>query len=691
MQFTATYPKSLPLVTLSGDKDLSDATRYKIRHIIETEPKILVAEGDPMIWQIGEAIRDVLEDAAQAQAVGKEMPSLEEERAVHEAAVAKLMKEQQDEQQKKKDSEVMEEDRLLGNMVEEELKRQKTKYKEAKRKSKPPGLNRELSMDHDGGSADDRLFFDQPITMTDETNYTWLFQGVSGKCRIRRGPVSEVYTVRLITSGSTADTPTLVLKETSLEEVTSDGGNFKRQLQLLETLLEDTKKAQHRHVLEFLDFKIHMSSEGFWSINLLTEYANKGSLEELLDVVVALPVAKARAWTIELLDALRYLHDRGIIHQDLHAGNVMLVRSALGDIRVKLGDCGYQQQLHAISGKNFAASASSSARSAYWLAPEISQASRSQFSQKTDVWDFGIVFLQMLFGLDILQNYVSPNALMEKMALSSSMGEIVQKFFKADSKKRPRAFELSSCEFLATDAPILVAEPSTLTSRKGSLTSMAPTTPGRLRRESMHNGFHSSRYKEDFVEEGRLGVGGFGEVVRARKKLDGNYYAIKKITQKSSSSLTEILKEVRLLSQLNHPYVVRYYNTWTEELADTSGLQEESVISETEASDDNGSHFRSSDGDLAASTGGLDFISSSGYPEIEFGFDSDEHGSDPDDEEFESYGEDDEEDTSTSGQRNKRTNGLGLELKRTRSDSRYGHSTRTILYIQMEYCEKRVR
>lgn len=68
-----------------------------------------------------------------------------------------------------------------------------------------------------------------------------------------------------------------------------------------------------------------------------------------------------------------------------------------------------------------------------------------------------------------------------------------------------------------------------------------------------------SRYAHDFVEEGRLGKGGFGEVVKARQKLDGQIYAIKKITQKSSAQLDDVLKEARLLSQLNHPSVVRKY------------------------------------------------------------------------------------------------------------------------------------
>jgi translation initiation factor 2-alpha kinase 4 len=143
--------------------------------------------------------------------------------------------------------------------------------------------------------------------------------------------------------------------------------------------------------------------------------------------------------------------------------------------------------------------------------------------------------------------------------LSDSLNEFVVKLFKTDSKKRPRAFELTSYAFLATDAPILEDDSSVQTSRFGSVTELLPATPRRPRHDSFNMGgaFPRSRYTEDFVEEGRLGKGGFGEVVKARKKLDGQIYAIKKITQKSSASLTEVLKEVRLLSQLSHPSVVR--------------------------------------------------------------------------------------------------------------------------------------
>jgi serine/threonine protein kinase len=38
-----------------------------------------------------------------------------------------------------------------------------------------------------------------------------------------------------------------------------------------------------------------------------------------------------------------------------------------------------------------------------------------------------------------------------------------------------------------------------------------------------------SRYESDFDEIQKLGKGGFGQVYKVRNKLDGNFYAIKKI------------------------------------------------------------------------------------------------------------------------------------------------------------------
>ena len=76
-----------------------------------------------------------------------------------------------------------------------------------------------------------------------------------------------------------------------------------------------------------------------------------------------------------------------------------------------------------------------------------------------------------------------------------------------------------------------------------------------------------SRYREDFVEGVVLGRGGYGKVVVATNKLDGNGYAIKKINFSgvSSTRFTRILREVKSLARLDHPNIVRYNSAWIED------------------------------------------------------------------------------------------------------------------------------
>ena len=72
----------------------------------------------------------------------------------------------------------------------------------------------------------------------------------------------------------------------------------------------------------------------------------------------------------------------------------------------------------------------------------------------------------------------------------------------------------------------------------------------------------TSRYKNDFDEIGRIGEGGFGKVYKARHRLDGNIYAIKKIKLKKDMNSEEnkkIRREITYFSGLNNRYIVRYF------------------------------------------------------------------------------------------------------------------------------------
>lgn len=85
----ATYPKSPPLLALKAHTNLKDATVFKIQKFLEDQPAILAKEEQEMIFSIIEGIQEILQEAAEAKAAGKALPTLEEERAAHEAALVR--------------------------------------------------------------------------------------------------------------------------------------------------------------------------------------------------------------------------------------------------------------------------------------------------------------------------------------------------------------------------------------------------------------------------------------------------------------------------------------------------------------------------------------------------------------------------------------------------------------------------
>ncbi|TMW55598.1 hypothetical protein Poli38472_010480 [Pythium oligandrum] len=81
----------------------------------------------------------------------------------------------------------------------------------------------------------------------------------------------------------------------------------------------------------------------------------------------------------------------------------------------------------------------------------------------------------------------------------------------------------------------------------------------------------SSRFEQDFEVIGILGQGGQGVVYKVQSKLDGCYYAVKKVTfpkaiQRNSPALLQALREVKAMAAMApHENVVRYHTAWLEE------------------------------------------------------------------------------------------------------------------------------
>lgn len=91
-------------------------------------------------------------------------------------------------------------------------------------------------------------------------------------------------------------------------------------------------------------------------------------------------------------------------------------------------------------------------------------------------------------------------------------------------------------------------------------------TPDPLSPFSLNSGY----YRKFFVEEKKIGSGGFGSVYQVSHIIDGiqlGRYAVKKVPVGNNKPwLMRVLREVKALETLNkHPNIINYQHSWLEE------------------------------------------------------------------------------------------------------------------------------
>lgn len=249
--------------------------------------------------------------------------------------------------------------------------------------------------------------------------------------------------------------------------------------------------------------------------------------------------------------------------------------------------------------------------------------------------------------------------------------------------------------------------------------------------------FSSSRYKNDFIELGILGRGGGGEVVKVRNRLDRRIYAIKKIILESEQGRhakfgvvqnRKLRREVTTISRMTHKNIVRYYQAWVEgegdqidsELGKTGSLDDpvlEMINDDVDEEDDESAKgwwtTAPQDRSIAAHSGGS-HVSSDSYTEGDSSEENDEFDEITGKTQFGS----DETSTVRLGFESPLLDGLGfqnrayqsmvdkskqriLQSKESEGDDFWDDSLsahvgdgvkgRSILYIQMQYCETTLR
>merc|ERR1719337_304247 len=193
---------------------------------------------------------------------------------------------------------------------------------------------------------------------------------------------------------------------------------------------------------------------------IVMDYAEGGDLFKVIDrsrrKCQTLGQPKIVRWLTQALLALKYLHDKHVLHRDLKSQNIFL--SASG--RVKLGDFGISKVLEATD-----CFARTSIGTPYYLAPEICQ--QRPYSWSADIWALGCILYElcMLRVPFDAQNFKQlcdrivrgPSPKLSK-DYSNPLRDMCAAMLVSEARKRPSASELLQWPVVQAEIRLMLEE-----------------------------------------------------------------------------------------------------------------------------------------------------------------------------------------------------------------------------------------
>ena len=191
------------------------------------------------------------------------------------------------------------------------------------------------------------------------------------------------------------------------------------------------------------------------NIYLLLELCQNQTLSQLLKYRKTLTEIEVQCYTIQLINALIYLHDNKIIHRDLKLKNLFLNDK----MELKVGDFGLSTKLDFEGERKRKVCGTLN-----YIAPEMLNG-KTGYSYKVDIWSLGVIIYTLIIGKAPFEsrdtktiyrrikmnNYYFP----ESIKISEAAKDLISQILIADPSKRPSLAQILKHDFfnLGTSIP----------------------------------------------------------------------------------------------------------------------------------------------------------------------------------------------------------------------------------------------
>ncbi|XP_014797277.1 PREDICTED: eukaryotic translation initiation factor 2-alpha kinase 4 isoform X1 [Calidris pugnax] len=322
----------------------------------------------------------------------------------------------------------------------------------------------------------------------------------------------------------------------------------KKQLQGAETEFSSLVKLSHPNIVHYKCMNLKERDDSI-VVDILVEHISGFSLSTYLNKETPVPIEQLRHYATQILSALDYLHNNSVVHKVLCASSILV--DAEGNIKVT--DYSISKRLADI------------------CKADVFEQTKVRFSEdglptkpgkKGDVWSLGLLLLSLSQG-QVTKEY--PVAVPTN--LPADFQDFLEKCVCLEDKERWTPQQLLQHSFINIPQMKIPVAEENLDDSAGidCIETVVPSSQISSASFFTETQRQFSRYYNEFEELKLLGKGAFGAVIKVRNKLDGCYYAVKRIRiNPASKQFRRIKGEVTLLSRLNHENIVRYYNAWIE-------------------------------------------------------------------------------------------------------------------------------
>ena len=223
------------------------------------------------------------------------------------------------------------------------------------------------------------------------------------------------------------------------------------------------KKLHHLNIVNFEHF-----FEDKENVYILLELCSNQTLNEMVKRRKRLKEIEVQCYSLQIIRALKYIHNHRIIHRDLKLGNLFLTSK----LELKLGDFGLAAKLEYDGQKRKTVCGTPN-----YIAPEILE-KKNGHSYEVDIWSLGVVMYTMLFGrppfetADVKLTYkrikMNSYKFPENIKVDERAKKLIESILVLDPAKRPSLDEIAQHDFFKIYATVpLVLPLSTLSCPPG--------------------------------------------------------------------------------------------------------------------------------------------------------------------------------------------------------------------------------